>query len=308
MKRLVIAGASGVVGRHLVAKAKTTYDVTVLTRKVDGSEPAEAAAVAWNPRAAKEKDKASLSALAEVLGGADALVNLAGASIAAGRLDDEHKQRVLQSRVDSTETLVEAFKQTSTELPVWFQASAVGYYGDRGDEILDEQSSSQDGSFLSQVATEWEGAAEAVKADTRLVIGRLGLVLAKDAEAWQKMLMPIKLFVGGPLGSGQQWFAWIDADDLASAILFLIDCETCEGVYNLTAPEPVRQKELAQKTAEKLGRPAFIPAPSFALKLALGEVADALLLTSARVLPKRLLETEFSFENSTIEEELSKLL
>ena len=306
--KLVIAGASGVVGRHLVAAAKNRYDVTVLTRTVEGDEPAGARAVAWNPQALKAGDVGGLEALANVLSGAHALVNLAGASIGSGRLNDEQKRKVLQSRVDSTKTLGAALERAAEPPPVWFQASAVGYYGDRGDEVLTEASSPQDGFFLSRVCQAWEDAAKSVVDKTRLVTGRFGLVLAKDAAAWQQFLLPVKLFIGGPLGSGQQWYAWIDADDLAKGVLFLIEDDAARGVYNFTAPNPVRQAEFTERAAQRLSRPALVPAPAFALKLVLGDLAVALLLPSARALPVRLEAAGFSFEYATLDAELTKLL
>ena len=306
-KKLIIAGAGGVVGRHLVSAAQDRYDITVLTRKVDGDEPEGTTAVAWNPKAAKEKDDSALNELADVLSGAFAIVNLAGASIDDGRMDEAHKKRVLESRVDSTNTLVEAFRRAAEPPPVWFNASAVGYYGDRGDEVLLESSSAEDSFFLSKVSQAWEGAARQLENDTRLIIGRLGLVLAKDAPAWEKFVMPIKLFVGGPLGDGKQWYAWIDADDLARGVLYLLEDESAEGVYNFTAPNPVRQITLTRKAAQKLGRPAVVPAPAFALQAVLGGLADALLLPSARALPSRLEAAGFRFERATIDEEMTKL-
>ena len=304
----MIAGASGVVGRHLVAAVQDRYDITVLTRTVDGDEPKGARAVAWNPRAAFEQDEAALEALSDELEGAFALINLAGASIADGRLDADHKARVLNSRVDSTNTLVAAFEGAVQRPTAWFQASATGYYGDRGNEELTEASSSQDDFFLAKVTRHWEKATDPVRDLTRLIIGRFGLVLAKDAEAWQKMVAPVKLFVGGPLGSGQQWYAWIDADDLARGILFLLEDSSARGVYNFTAPEPVRQIDLFKKAGDKLKRPVFMPAPALALRLALGGVADALLLPSAKVLPERLLSEGFTFEQADIDTELEKIL
>ncbi len=306
--RLLIAGASGVVGRHLVAAARERYEVVTLTRALKDSAPAGARPVLWKPTAAKENDERALETLAESLSGARAVVNLAGASIAGGRLGKEHKRRVLESRLDSTDTLAAAFKRARKPPPVWFQASAVHYYGDRGEEALDETAGPQPGFFLSEVCQAWERAAKAVEKDTRLVIGRLGLVLAKDADAWQKLLLPVKLFVGGPLGSGQQWYAWIDADDLARAILHLVESESAAGVYNLSAPEPVRQVTLTRKATLRLKRPALVPAPAFALRAAVGGVADTLLLSSTKIVPQRLLASGFNFAQPDIEGELDELL
>ena len=153
----------------------------------------------------------------------------------------------------------------------------------------------------------WESAARDANG-ARLVISRTGLVLAKDAPAWQKMLLPIKLFVGGRFGDGEQWYPWIDADDLANAMLFLIENNESRGAYNLTAPEPVRQIDLVERAARRLGRPAIFPTPAPLLRLAIGEVADALLLPSAKAVPIKLQEDGFTFQHAHIESELDKLL
>ena len=304
--RLVIAGAKGVVGRHLVGAARDRYDLTVLTRSVDGAEPAGVRAVAWNPRAAREGDRAAIGALAEVLDGSRALVNLAAVSLSAGRLGPEHAARVVDSRVDGADTLVAANAAAVSPVEVWFQASAVGYYGDRGDEILTESSGAGD-DFLASIVRTWEGAAQPAAERSRLVTGRFGLVLAGDAPAWQRYLLPIRLLLGGALGSGKQWYPWIDGHDLARAILWLIETDDAEGAYNLTAPEPVRQAELSRAAARKLGRPASMRVPAFALRLALGRVADAVVLPSIRALPERLLGSGFVFEAATIEQEMTRL-
>lgn len=305
---MVIAGASGVVGRHLIAAAKTRYDLRVLTRSVQGDEPEGVQAVRWRPAAFKEGNDDALETLAEQLSGAQVLVNLAGASIAAGRLGKAHRRRVLESRVDSTATLVAAFRRAATPPPVWLQASAIHYYGNRGDELLTEDAGPQDSFFLSDVCQAWEAAAQTVAGETRQVTGRFGLVLAKDAEAWQKLLLPIRLFVGGPLGSGRQWYAWLHAEDLAQALLFLAEDPRAEGAYNLCTPEPVRQATLARAAAARLARPAALPVPAFALQLAVGGVADALLLPSSRVIPARLEQAGFRFKYPTLADALESLL
>lgn len=307
-KKLVIAGASGLIGQYLKALCIGKYDITVLTRQAATTRADGIRQVQWQPEAAKNNDSAALERLSKELEQATAVINLAGASIADGRLDKRHKARVLSSRVDSTTTLVTALERCKNPPATFFQASAVGYYGDRAAETLDELASAQAGNFLSEVCEAWEAAAQPATSKTRLVVGRIGVVLAKDAPAWQKLLLPIKLFVGGPLGSGQQWFAWIHAHDLARAILYLLENSEATGVYNLVAPEPVQQQQLTQRAANKLGRPAFVPAPAFALRLALGEVADALLLSSSRAVPARLQESGFSFTYPTLEAALEELL
>jgi uncharacterized protein len=311
---LVIVGSSGVIGQHLINAAKARYDIKVLTRRVNPDGRSDVQQVSWNPKAVKENNEQALQSTANALSGAHAIVNLSGSSIADGRLDKKHQQEVLESRVDSATTLLGALKRSQNPPAIWFQASAVGYYGDRKEEVLNESSPPKTGYFLSDISVAWENAAKPFESfvfdkEARLIIGRFGVVLAKDAPAWQKMLQPIKAFVGGPLGSGRQWYPWIDADDLARAILFLIENSSCKGPYNLTAPEAARQLELFRKAAKKLHRPGFTPVPAFALRLLLGSnAAEALLLNSANVKPKRLIEAGFKFNYPTIDKALEKLL
>lgn len=302
---LVMAGASGLIGRYLMAAARDDYRIRVLTRRTGEDLPDFITSLSWNPRAVKENDEVSVKALSDFLEGTHAVVNLAGASIADGRLDEAHLRRVIESRVDSAQTLLAAHKRAKAPPAVWFQASASGYYGDCGD--LERRESDPPGdTLLSDICKSWEAAPEDANG-ARLVTGRIGVVLAKDAPAWRKLILPIKLFVGGPFGSGEQWWPWIDAGDLARAILFLIACETCSGPYNLVAPEPVRQKQLVQAAARHLNRPARVSAPAFALRLALGRVADEVLLASQRALPERLQATDFSFDRSSLDAELRHL-
>jgi uncharacterized protein len=311
---LVIAGSSGVIGNHLINAALSRYDIRVLTRRVDPGRRGDVQQVSWNPQAAKENNEQALQSTGNALSGAHAIINLSGSSIADGRLDKKHQQEVLESRLDAANTLLAAFKRSQNPPAIWFQASAVGYYGDRKEEVLDESSPPQKDYFLSDICVAWENAAQPFEdfvfdKEVRLVIGRFGVVLAKDAPAWQKMLQPIKAFVGGPLGSGRQWYPWIDADDLARAILFLIENNACQGAFNITAPEAARQLELFRKAAKRLNRPGFTPVPAFALRLLLGKnAADVFVLNSANVKPKRLLEAGFKFTYPTIDKVLEKLL
>lgn len=318
---LVIAGASGPIGRRLVAAARDDWRVTVLTREVDGSEPSGTTPLAWNPTAARDGDVAHLEGLARVLSGADALVNLAGASIGSGRFGPEHRRRVLDSRIDATTTLVQAALRADRAPRTWLQGSAVGLYGDRGEEELDAASEPDRSFFLGQVGVAWEEAAAPIADVSRLVVGRIGVVLAPDAEAWRKLLLPIRLFVGGPLGSGRQWWPWIHGDDLTEAMLFLLRTPAVDerpgerpverpvdGVFVLSAPEPARQIEITRAAAERLRRPSFVPVPAFALRIALGGLPDMLLLPSAKVRPRRLLEAGFEFRWPTIREAVAELL
>ncbi|MDR9392454.1 MAG: TIGR01777 family oxidoreductase, partial [Trueperaceae bacterium] len=316
--RMIVAGGTGLVGRRLVAAAKDAWDVVVLTRTVTGTEPEGARAVAWTPTAARDGDEAHLTALAQLLSGADVVVNLAGASIAGGRFDAAHKRRILDSRVDATTTLATAVLRAASPPRTLFQTSASGIHGDRGDEVLDETSPPHPDDVLADVGVAWEEAARPVEAVTRLVIGRIGIVFAPEAKAWRQMLLPIRAFVGGPLGSGRQWWPWIHAEDLIRAILFLVgppggaaegDADLPPaGVYALTAPEPARQIDVARAAATRLRRPAFVPAPAFALRLALGGVADHLLLSSTHLRPARLQAEGFAFHYPTIDDAADALL
>ncbi len=313
-KILVVAGASGVVGKHLCDTAQQEgWSVRVLTR---GSRSRFAAGIepfVWSPASAAHGDKQAVEDVARALEGATALVNLAGSSIADGRLDDAHVRLVLQSRLDSVHAIGAGFLACATPPGCWIQGSAVGYYGSPGNVEVTEESPSGN-LILSGVCRDWEGAflswLDTVSAPQkpRAVIGRIGLVLAHDAEAWNKMILPIKMGAGGKMGSGRQFYPWIDADDLARALLFLATESSCTGAYNLTAPKPVRQIDMTRKAARKLRRPAIMPAPKAALRLALGRVADELLLPSCRAVPKRLLREGFSFHRADIDAQISFLL
>jgi uncharacterized protein (TIGR01777 family) len=239
------------------------------------------------------------------MAGADVLVNLAGASLSEGRVGAAHRERVLQSRVQVTHALAAAHGRCPNPPGIWLQGSAVGYYGDCGDKIVDENTGPGD-MFLSEVCQSWESAVGDVSA--RVVVLRIGLVLAADAPAWQKMLSPIKWGVGGALGSGRQWYAWITADDLARACLFLVDRADAQGPYNLAAPEPIQQLAMTRQCAKALGRPAFMPVPAFALKAVLGEVAGELVLPSCRAIPSRLESLGFEWTHSTFEQALETLI
>ena len=303
---LVISGASGLVGSHLISAAKAHYDLRLLTRSRGRTSTTGQTWVTWDPEAASQGDEAALKPLTEAVSGARAIVNLAGSSISDGRLGKAQLQTIIESRVQSARALLNAQRRAEKPAEVWFQASATGYYGDRGDAELTERSPIGHGR-LSDVCRVWEASPEDA-GGARLVTGRFGVVLAKEAQAWQQLLLPVKLFVGGPLGSGQQWFPWIDAGDLARAIVFLVETARTEGVYNFTAPEPVRQLSLTRQIAAKLLRPAIVPVPAFVLRIILGGLADALILASVKVLPTRLVSENFTFKHPTVAAELNKLL
>ncbi len=308
---MVIAGGRGVVGRHLIAHGQSLgWDVVVLTRRALESS-GQTKFVEWQPADAARGEMEAVGVLVSALEGADLAVNLAGEPLMNGRLSAPHRQRVVQTRVDCVDAFGHALAATERCPSVWLQASAVGYYGDRGDELITEESERGDG-ILSDVCKAWEEAAEAraeALSGTRLCIMRIGVVMAPDADAWKRMSLPIKLGVGGPLGSGEQWYAWISAKDLARAFFFAAENSSCSGPLNVTAPQPIRQRELAGVTAAKLGRPTLIPTPAFALRLALGKhVANEMVLASCRAEPRALTQLGFQFEMGSFESALPWLL
>ena len=235
----------------------------------------------------------------------DWIINLAGASI-FGRWNAAYKQEIVESRIRSTRNLVIALAGGNRR-QLLCSTSAVGYYGPRGDEVLTEESP-QDSDFLARLGTEWE--AEALKArelGLRVVITRFGIVLGRGGGALGQMAPMFRRFLGGPLGSGQQWFSWIHQGDLARAFSFISEHPEIHGPVNLTAPNPVRNRDLARALGRVLHRPAWLPAPEFMIRLAMGELAESL-LTGQRVIPKRLLDAGFKFNFPTIEAALKDLL
>lgn len=302
---LVVTGASGPVGSHLLRAASHRYTLRTLTHRSDARFEADVAATFWNPEAAAAGNEAELERIAQTLDGATALINLAGAPATAGQLGPTHRERVLASRVNSAQTLLRAYRRAARPPSVWVQASATGYYGDAGETSLTETSPKGE-LFFADVCEQWESAAEDA-GGARIVTARIGIVLAHDAPGWRRFLQTVKFRVG-VYGSGEQWWAWIDADDLARALLFLIENEASRGTYNLTAPAPVRQGELARLVAERFGISRLIATPASLLRLITGGLADNVLLPSAKVLPLRLQQEGFSFRYSDINSELAKLL
>ncbi len=256
--------------------------------------------VLWNP-AAGTLDHAALE-------GVDAAVHLAGESIAAGRWTADIKRRIRDSRILGTRLLAESLARLMRRPRVLVTASAVGIYGDRGDEILNEDSPLGT-DFLAGVGREWEAAAKpAAEAGIRVVHLRLGIILAREGGALPRMVRPFMLGAGGPIGSGRQWMSWIALDDAIAAVLEALGNEQARGPINAVAPEPVRNAEFAAALGATLHRPALIPAPAFALRLLYGEMADAALLASQRVVPSRLEALGFRFRHPTLPEALGAIL
>ena len=296
--RVLMTGASGLVGTALAAELRTAG--ATVNRFARPGTAAAAGDVAWNP----DTGEMNLAA-AE---GADAVVNLAGASIGGGRWTAKRKALLRSSRVDLTERLVAGLGRLNKPPAILVSASAIGYYGDRGEESLTEASASgQD--FLATISRDWEAAAiKAQPFGMRTVIARFGIVLAKNGGALPRMLTPFKLGAGGRIGSGKQWMSWVALDDVVGAIRFAIGGAAVRGPMNVVAPNPARNADFTRVLARVLRRPAIFPAPAFALRLMLGEMADALLLSSQRVAPQKLLECGFRFQYAELEAALRHAL
>jgi uncharacterized protein len=299
--KILIAGATGLIGSALVtALASDGHMVCRLIRPGTRTGGAKGEFdVAWNPETGE---------LGGAAVGAEVVINLGGASIADGRWSQARKRLLRSSRVDATRALVTAFGKWNVKPEVLINASAIGFYGNRGDETLTEESGSGT-DFLAETAKDWE--AEALRAEefrTRVVLARFGIILAKHGGALPKIILPFKFGVGGKIGSGNQWMSWIALEDAVEALRFALMKNKLRGPINVVAPNPVTNSEFTKKLAIALHRPAFFPAPAFALKLAIGEMADALLLSSQRVVPQELLNTGFQFVDRWLSETLSRLV
>ena len=295
--KIVIAGASGFIGRPLTAALQRGgHQVIRLVRTTERADHT----IFWNP---SERNLASAA-----LEGVDAVINLAGENIAGGRWSAERRERIMRSRVDATGTLVAAFARLQRKPAVFLSASAAGYYGDRGDEALTEGSGIGQG-FLSEVCLAWETHAEqAAKLGIRTALLRFGVVLAADGGALAKMLPLFRLGLGGPLGSGEQWMSWISRDDVLGAIEHALTHDRCAGPLNLVAPNPVTNADFTRILARALRRPAILPAPVWALRLAFGQMADEALLASQRVIPERLTGSGYAFRHPALPDALSAAL
>jgi uncharacterized protein len=288
--KIILAGATGFIGRGLVRHLAGRGDVVVVLSRSGavrpGTFPDGVTVVQWDG-----KRQGSWS---RELDGADAVVNLSGEAIGGRRWTPERKALLLRSRIDPTNALVLACGAASRKPSVFVNASAVGYYHPTGDTPVTESDPAGAG-FLSDVSREWEGtAARVTEYGTRLVIPRIGIVLGAGGGALERMILPFRLFVGGPIGSGKQWFPWVHLDDVIGALVFAIDTPAVSGPVNVVAPEPVTMSVFARELGAALHRPSWIPVPSFVLRALLGELS-VLILGGRPVIPARLLEHGYRF-------------
>lgn len=300
--KILVTGSTGLVGTALVrALAKEGHTVCRLVRPGTVVKPGESDGfqVAWNP-ATGELGGAAV--------GADAVVNLAGASIADGRWSEKRKSELWSSRVGTTRALVAALAKMNARPSVLVSASATGFYGNRGDEVLTEESLPGN-DFLSNLAKEWE--TEASKAEAigvRVVLARFGIILSGDGGALPRMAFPIRMFAGGKIGPGKQWMSWISLEDVIAILRFALEKNDVRGPVNVISPQPLQNAEFTKILAHALHRLALFPAPAFALRLMLGEMADALLLSSQRVFPQKLRQLGHRFQHADLSSALTLIL
>ena len=281
--KIAIAGGTGFIGEPLARRLAEKHQVLILTR--DPRRVKAGRAVEWKPGHTGWESQ---------IADADGFVNLAGENIGEGRWTEERKAVLRRSRLEATEALVGAMRRSPRPGRVLVNASAIGYYGARGDETLDE-TAGPGADFLAELVREWEAAAKQAEGLARVAILRFGIVLAAEGGALKKMLLPFRMFAGGPLGSGEQWMSWVDRDDVVRMIEWALERDSVRGIYNATAPSPVRNREFTRELGRALNRPAIIPAPAFALRALLGEMADPLLLTGQRIVPDRARREGFEF-------------
>jgi uncharacterized protein len=303
MMNILMTGATGLVGtaltKALAGDGHTIYRLLRPGKEKPGETTERVVDVSWNP---------SDGEIGGPIGGADAAINLAGASIMGGRWTQKRRAVLRSSRVETTRGLVSAMAKMNPRPRVLISASAVGYYGNRGDEILTEKSEVGRG-FLAELASEWE--AEAIRAGAfgvRVARTRFGIILAKEGGALPQLMAPFKFGFGGKLGSGRQWMSWVALDDVVAIIRRALVDEALSGAVNVVAPEAVRNDEFTMLLAKAMHRPAIFAAPAFVLRLAMGEMADEALLASERATPQKLEQVKYQFIHSNAGEALQMLL
>ena len=288
--RVLVAGGTGLIGSALIGSLRdSNCEVTVLTRSPERNQ-----ALMQNGVRLVRWDGETAEGWSHLVSQVDAIVNLAGEGIADGRWSTERKERIRQSRVGAGNALVSAIRDAESVPKTLIQSSAVGYYGPGKDEIMTEQTSAGK-DFLAGVCADWEASTAEVEAmGVRRVVIRTGVVLSGLGGALPRMTLPFRLFAGGPLGSGRQYFPWIHIADEVAAIRFLLENENSSGPYNLAAPDPPRNREFVRDLGRAMGRPSLLPTPSFALQLLFGEMSTVL-LDGQRAVPARLLEDGYAF-------------
>ncbi|HVP37428.1 MAG TPA: TIGR01777 family oxidoreductase [Terriglobales bacterium] len=289
--RIIITGATGFIGKALCQElTEAGYEVVALTRNREAG-----VRILGDKVKLAQWDGKTVKGRGDLANGAYAIVNLAGENISSGRWTEKRKKIILESRLNAGKAVVEAVKQAKEKPKVVVQASGIGYYGSLAEKIADEEFPPGKG-FLPELAQQWELSTKAVELfGVRHIVIRSGIVLGKGGGAFPRLINPFRFFVGGRIGNGEQWFSWIPLKDEIRAIRFLIENENLEGVFNLTAPEALKEKDFAAVLGKVMRRPSWFPVPGFVLRLLFGEMAQVALLTGQRVTPKRLLAAGFDF-------------
>ncbi len=303
MKTILITGASGYIGKALTQNlVDDGFRVIALSRKPENAckiLPPSVECFRWDGR--------TVGDWGSIIEKSDVVINLAGENIANHLWSEGFKQRILESRVNAGKAIAEAIRRASHKPEILLQASAIGYYGSQVDEILDETSPKGDG-FMADVVEQWEASVTPLtESGVRIIYLRTGVVLGKGSGLISRMRLPFKLFIGGPPGSGEQWFSWIHLADEVGSIRFLMENVAAEGAYNLVAPTPVRMKEFCQLFGQALHRPSWLPVPAPILKLIFRDFAEEAILSSQRVSPKRLMEAGYQFLYPTLPDALREI-
>jgi len=298
MMKILISGASGLVGTHLVPTLLAKgHEVYKLVRKT----PTNSDEIQWDAKTGfSETEHAKLENF-------DAVVHLAGDNVASENWSDAKKRNIKESRTVGTRVLVDALKTLQNPPKRFVSASAVGFYGNRGAAIMNEESAAGQG-FLPEVGIAWEEEIKKAEAFARVVYLRIGVVLAKDGGALEKMLTPFKFGVGGVVGKGDQYMSWIALDDLTKIIHFALDNEDVSGAVNAVAPNAVTNEEFTKTLGKVLNRPTFLPVPEFAIKMLFGEMGENLLLEGTRAYPQKLLDAKFEFDHTNLEKAMRHVL
>ncbi|MDI6765627.1 MAG: TIGR01777 family oxidoreductase [Bacteroidota bacterium] len=297
--KIIIAGGTGFIGSELIRRLlDAKNNVILLSRNPDTGKSIKDDSfqiVKW--------DGKTMGEWARHIDGVDAIINLTGENIAAKRWSEKQKTRLLQSRIEPTRAIVNAISEASCKQRILINASAVGYYGNFGTGDVTEAEPRGVG-FLSDLCEQWEREAMyAEKYKTRVVLLRIGVALDPSGGALKRMLLPFRLFIGGPLGSGKQWFPWIHREDVVNIIFFALEKQSLSGEVNVSSPSPVMMNEFSSSLGKAIGRPSWMPVPSFMLKLMLGEMSE-MLIGGRRIIPKKLLEAGYKFKFPTLHDAL----
>ncbi len=301
-KTILIVGATGflgeALGRYFLRQGYKVKGLTRTPQQTERLQRMQVEPILWDGR--------TLTGWEKELEGVETIIHLSGENIGSGSWTESKKKKILSSRVESGKLLVQALEKVTQKPTLFVQASAVGYYGAQADEEINEQHSFGQG-FLAHVVTQWEESTQPVELmEIKRIVCRFGIVLGKEKGALKQIALPFRFFLGGKMGNGLQWMSWIHIDDLVQSLAFLIQ-QGSQGIYNITAPHPVRNMEFAKTLGKILKRPSFFTVPRFLLKLILGEMAQELLLSGQRVVPTRLMEAGFFFSFPTLEAALQNI-